>query len=163
LTTTFIQETDSLYLYPAGLHADNTPRIIHTILGSCVSVCLYDKVRKTGGINHYMLPLWNGNGLATPKFGNIAIERLIDNMIFNGSRNEHLAAKVFGGAAVLDSTLPSFHIGERNIEIAFEILRDRKIPIVAQSTGGRLGRKIVFNTHTGEVTQRYVKSSDHSL
>lgn len=153
-------DLDSIYLYPAGLVADNKPKIVHTILGSCVAVCLYDKTKKIGGINHYMLPYWNGNGLATPKYGNIAIEKLIDSMISLGSRKEHLIAKVFGGGAVIDTTHPSFNIGERNIMVAFELLKENRIPIVAKSTGGNLGRKIIYNTQSSEVIHRFVKSEE---
>jgi chemotaxis protein CheD len=151
---------DVIYLYPAALVVPDKPAFVHTILGSCVSVCLFDKVKKTGGINHFMLPLWNGDGLATPKFGNIAIEKLIEKMKLAGSKKEHLIAKVFGGGEVIEYSSKTFNIGLRNITIAFEILNELKIPVVSQSTGGKLGRKIIFNTHTGEVIHRYVKQSD---
>jgi chemotaxis protein CheD len=107
-------------------------------------------------MNHFMLPQWNGIGLATPKYGNIAIERLIENMISFGSRKENLIAKVFGGGAVLETSFAQFNIGERNISITFELLNEFKIPVISKSTGGKLGRKIIFNTFTGEVVQRYV-------
>jgi chemotaxis protein CheD len=152
------QAINTVYLYPSALIADNSPTVVHTILGSCVAVCLFDPIRKTGGINHFMLPLWNGSGLPTPKFGNIAIERLIENMISLGTMKEHLIAKVFGGGSVIETTHPSFNIGEKNISIAFNMLKDHQIPIVSHSTGGKLGRKLIFNTGTGEVVQRYVKS-----
>jgi chemotaxis protein CheD len=103
-----------------------------------------------------MLPQWNGVGLATPKYGNIAIDRLLENMISLGSRKEHLIAKVFGGGAVIETSYVQFNIGERNISIAFDALKEFRIPVVSQSTGGKLGRKIIFNTRSGEVVQRYV-------
>jgi chemotaxis protein CheD len=151
---------NTVYLYPAALIADREPMIIHTILGSCVSICLFDQVRKTGGMNHYMLPFWNGNGLATPKYGNIAIERLLESMVSIGSKKEHLVAKIFGGGSVIDTSSPSFNIGEKNIMVAYDLLRHFKIPIVSESTGGRFGRKIIFNTETGAVVQRFVKSGN---
>jgi chemotaxis protein CheD len=150
------QDIKTVFLYPAALIADNAPAAIHTILGSCIAVCLYDQIKKTGGMNHFMLPQWNGIGLATPKYGNIAIERLIENMISFGSRKENLIAKVFGGGAVLETSFAQFNIGERNISITFELLNEFKIPVISKSTGGKLGRKIIFNTFTGEVVQRYV-------
>ncbi len=75
----------SHYLYPASLFADKEPHVVTTILGSCVAVCLYDSVLNQGGINHYMLPLWTGQGLASPRYGNCAIDRLIERMIAGGS------------------------------------------------------------------------------
>ena len=158
MTVIVNQDISTVYLYPATLVAEKTQQIIHTILGSCVSVCLFDPVQKIGGINHYMLPYWNGDGLASPKFGNIAIIRLTEKMINLGSKKERLIAKVFGGGAVIDTSHPTFNIGEKNILIAFDILEELRIPIVSQSTGGKFGRKIIFNTSTGEVIQRYVKN-----
>lgn len=151
---------DSIYLYPANLVVPTPPVEVHTILGSCVAVCLYDKKNQIGGINHYMLPFWNGQGLPSPKYGNIAIEKLIDKLTHIGGEKAFFIAKVFGGGEVIQTMNNQFNIGQRNILVAEEILHEYKIPIVAQSTGGKLGRKIVFNTKTGEVVQRYVQSSN---
>lgn len=150
---------EDIYLYPAALIVPDKPSIIHTILGSCVSVCLFDRSKNFGGINHYMLPLWNGNGLASPKYGNIAIEKLYNNMLRKGAEHKNLIAKIFGGGEVLQTLNSHFNVGERNIILAHELLKKLKINIVAESTGGQLGRKIIFNTGTGEVNQRYVKST----
>ncbi len=64
------------YLYPAVLYASNKPYFIKTILGSCIAVCIWDNNLHIGRMCYYMLPYWNGNGLASPKYGNIAIEKL---------------------------------------------------------------------------------------
>jgi len=130
------------------------PLILNTVLGSCVAVCLWDSKNKIGGMNHYMLPYWNGNGLASPKYGNIAITRLINKMIALQGSPQNMLAKIFGGAKMLQEQSNVFDIGRRNIELAHEILSDQKIRIVAESTGGEKGRKIFFNTNTGEVFQR---------
>lgn len=145
------------FLYPAALFAPREPHIINTILGSCVAVVMWDPTMNIGGMAHYMLPLWNGEGLASPKYGNIAIERLLEKLNSYGSRRNNIKAKIFGGGEVIDNYEPYFYIGQRNIEIAREMLGDLNIPIVASSTGGKMGRKLIFNTYTGEVRQRYVK------
>ena len=157
------EDIESIYLYPAALIVPGKTAIVHTILGSCVAVCLWDSTLRTGGINHFMLPLWNGQGLASPKYGNIAIEKLFQKLISNGSTQKNLIAKVFGGGEVLENFSPHFNIGLRNIDIAHEILQQFRIPILAESTGGKLGRKITFNTGTGEVSQKYVKSSTNTF
>jgi chemotaxis protein CheD len=151
-----MNNSETKYIYSSGLFVSKNPVILNTILGSCISVCLWDSSRKTGGMNHYMLPLWNGNGLASPKYGNIAIEQLIRKMIMQGCAKESMVAKVFGGARMLQDQSQIFDIGKRNIALAQELLGEQKIRIVAQSTGGERGRKIFFNTHTGEVLQRYL-------
>ena len=104
-----------------------------------------------------MLPYWNGEGLASPKYGNIAIEKLLDKMYSFGSQKPNIIAKVFGGGEVIETKNPMFHIGERNIKLASEQLKELKIPVVSSSVGGKDGRKIIFYTENGEVKQRYVK------
>lgn len=148
------------YLYPATLCASQKPLIIHTILGSCVAVCLFDPILKFGGMNHFMLPLWNGNGLASPKFGNIAIDKLIDKLVSFGSMRNNLKAKVFGGSDILSQSKNMFNIGERNIEVAKKLLEDYKITISSSNVGGNKGRKICFNTYTGEVVMSWINTSN---
>lgn len=129
---------------------------ITTLLGSCVAVCLWDTKLHYGGINHYLMPFWNGNGLTSPKYGNIAIERLINNMMLMGCERRNLVAKVFGGASMLNSSENSFSIGSRNIEFQKEELKIYGIKTLASSLGGVLGRKIVFNTETGVIKMKYI-------
>lgn len=147
------------FLYPAELYVSKTPYQINTILGSCVAVCLFDPVTNIGGMNHYMLPYWNGQGLASPKYGNIAIEKLVDKLISLGCNKNNLKAKIFGGGEVIETQVVQFHIGLRNIEVAKQILEEKKIPIINSSVGGKLGRKIEFLTSTGEVRQKYVQKT----
>ncbi len=145
-----------LFLYPAALYAGREPTQIVTILGSCISVCLIDYNLQIGGINHFMLPLWNGHGLASPRYGNIAIKKLIEKMERLGSRRLNLKAKIFGGAEVLKSENISFNIGKRNIELAKSVLKEYNIPIISSSLGGKYGRKILFQSNTGQVRLKYV-------
>lgn len=149
-------ESKTHFLYPSTLFASKEPYLVNTILGSCVAVCLYDPVMKMGGINHYMLPLWNGVGLASPKYGNIAIERLFEKLVSMGCNQKNIIAKVFGGGEVIDTKISHFHIGERNIEVALITLKELKVRIAGQSVGGKLGRKIQFNTETGAVLQKMI-------
>ena len=141
------------YLYPSALHVPSSPCRVTTVLGSCVAVCLYDNEKKIGGINHYMLPLWNGEGLASPKFGNVAIEKLYQAMVQHKCKPENIVAKVFGGANQSQGLLD---VGGRNIQIAKDILRNLNIKIVAENTGGSVGRKLVFETHTGQVLMKFL-------
>ncbi|TVQ14702.1 MAG: chemotaxis protein CheD [Bacteroidetes bacterium] len=149
-------ELKTHFLYPSTLFFSREPYIVNTILGSCVSLCLYDPINRSGGINHYMLPFWNGEGLASPKYGNIAIEKLLEKMLQSGSKKNNLIAKVFGGGEVIDTQISQFHIGERNIEVAQRVLKDLNIRISGQSLGGKNGRKIQFNTETGAVLQKMI-------
>jgi len=146
------------FLYPSSLHVNKDPYVIKTILGSCVAVCIWDKKLKFGGMNHYMLPNWNGNDLASPKYGNIAIDKIIERMFYLGSEKKNLVAKIFGGGELLEAgTGNSMLIGERNIRVARLMLEERDIPIVASSTGGKRGRKILFFNDTGEVRHKFLE------
>lgn len=143
-------EVKKLYLRPGGLFCSPEPYIVTTVLGSCVSICLWDPDLKIGGVNHYMLPLWNGEGLPSPRYGNIAITKLIDRILKLGARKSKLKAKVFGGASFYQGT-SVINISERNIDLATHMLKEAGITVVAVDTGGDRGRKIIFNSQTGMV------------
>jgi len=144
-------------LYPADIFADKAPSIVNTVLGSCVSVCLYDPVLEMGTINHYILPNWNGVDEATMKYGNLSIVRILEELLISGSKFEHVVARVYGGAEVLRGMPTNFHIGSRNVQIAFAILNEFQIPVLSSDVGGTKGRKISFNTSTGEVEMDYIR------
>jgi len=147
-------------LYPSEIYVSRTPCIVSTVLGSCVSVCLHDHVLKYGAINHYILPQWNGYDLATMKYGRISIIQILEELLKFGSQYENLTAKVFGGAEVLTGISSSFHIGKRNIEIALDTLNELRIPVLFTDVGGNKGRKIFFNTSTGEVEYEFIRTRE---
>lgn len=150
---------NSTFIHVGQIHIDTAPLSISTVLGSCVAVCLYDRRIGIGGMNHYLLPFWNGNGLQSQKFGNISIPKLIENMLENGSKPSTIEAKIFGGASI-SITSNSMMIGEKNILVAREILKEYKINIVAEDVGGQDGRKIQFNLEHGKVLLKYTTKSD---
>jgi chemotaxis protein CheD len=133
--------------------------IITTVLGSCISVCLWDSVFGIGGMNHYMLALWNGEGLPSPRYGNVAIPKLIEKMIGAGAAKNNLRAKVFGGAEVLSSMRNSeMKVGPQNIILAEDLLAKERIPVISSDVGGYGGRRIQFNTKTGTVMLKRLSS-----
>jgi chemotaxis protein CheD len=147
------------FLYTGSIFARREGHIVVTVLGSCVSVCLWDPLLRIGGINHYVMPLWNGEGLPSPKYGNIAITKLIEKMCLLGSRKSSLKAKIFGGASSNSNSKGLFNVSERNIILAWDILRDEGIPIISSNVGGNLGRKIIFDTEDGRVLVKKINSS----
>jgi chemotaxis protein CheD len=144
-------DTPKHFLNPCMVFVHREEHLVSTVLGSCVSVCLWDGRMTCGGMNHFMLPLWNGDGLPTPKYGNIAIDILFRRMLDLGCAKERLVAKVFGGSTILKTGAGLYPVGERNVSIAEELLRQQAIPIIAADTGGVQGRKILFNTRSGVV------------
>ncbi len=144
------------YLHPSTILISKDPQWVTTVLGSCVSVCMFDKKQCIGGINHFMLPYWNGEGLESPRYGNVAIFQLYQKMLEFGVKKEDIVCKIFGGAEVLGEQSSVFNVGQRNIEVARKKTLEMGIPVVSSSTGGKQGRKIHFNTGTGEVLQKYL-------
>jgi chemotaxis protein CheD len=110
-------------------------------------------------MNHFMLPLWNGEGLASPKYGNIANEKLLEKMLSLGSKQANLRAKIFGGGEVIESSIQQFKIGERNAALIMEFIEEYRIQVLGKSLGGKLGRKIIFNSQTGEVLHKFIEKT----
>jgi chemotaxis protein CheD len=153
--------TNSTFIHVGQIHIDIAPKSISTVLGSCVAVCLYDTTRGIGGMNHYLLPFWNGNGLQTPKFGNIAIPKLIETMIEKGAHPNRMKAKIFGGALMNTTDVSNMMmIGEKNIMVARKILQEYSIEIVAEDIGGKNGRKIQFNLEQGKILLKYASNQN---
>ena len=157
IKVTMEEELGKHYLYPSALFAEKKPFMVDTVLGSCVAVCLFDQKLNIGGINHYMLPFWNGNGLASPKYGNIATEKLVEKMLKNGATIQNMVAKVFGGANQMNTSL---RIGDQNIEVARQTLANYGIKIIAENVGGGVGRKLRYNTSTGQVMMKFLTKSE---
>ena len=143
-------ERATAYLHPGQLFVSADNYAVTTILGSCVAVCLWDTVTKIGGINHFLLPSFSGEGIASPRFGNIAIKELLDQLAQLGSQKHNLLAKMFGGACVLEAFRQrQNHLGMKNIEVARDLLESESIPLVGHDVGGERGRKLIFHTDDG--------------
>jgi chemotaxis protein CheD len=123
--------------------------VISSVLGSCVSVCLYDRKRKTGGMNHFQLPYVREKHLATARYGNVATLTLVRMMINEGSKRKNLEAQVFGGSH--NPEVSAKNVGKENVRVAKKILAREQVRIVSEDVGGEIGRKVVFNTDTNEI------------
>jgi len=106
------------------------------------------------------MPWWNGRDMASPKYGDIAIRRLVEKMETLGSDKSNLVAKVFGGAYLHAIGEVGHRIGDQNIATAEKLLRDYGIEIIGRNTGGENGRRIVFHSHTNQVFMKYLGRSD---
>lgn len=126
-----------------------------TVLGSCVAACLRDPLVGVGGMNHFMLPVrpdqHNAPLSAATRYGNHAMECLINEILRLGGRRPNLEAKVFGGARVLAIRSD---IGRRNVEFVHAYLELEGVPVVAQDVGGQHPRKVIFFPRDGKVRVR---------
>lgn len=119
-------------------------------LGSCVAICLYDEIKKKGGTIHILLPF--GDDKTKPFFyANLGIAEALEKCIKFGMRKERIWAKIVGGACVFTHADEKKSIGMKNILEARKWLSIYKIPIIAEDTGGRFGRNLIFDLETGEV------------
>ncbi|MDY7228299.1 GAF domain-containing protein [Hyalangium rubrum] len=139
-----------VFLHPGEIFVSRNPSEVTTILGSCVAVCLWDPHLHIGGLNHFLLPSAPGASGAAGRFGDTAIPALVSELERLGSQRQHLRAKVFGGAAV-GGIAPGGKagLGQRNAELARQLLGELGISLVAEDLGGTTGRKLRFRTDDG--------------
>jgi chemotaxis protein CheD len=126
--------------------------LIVTVLGSCVSACIRDRMTGLGGMNHFMLPDGGDSGpvSASMRYGGYAMEVLINDLLKAGARREHLEAKVFGGGAVLRG-FTAMNVGERNAAFVTSFLKTERIPVLAEDLNDVYPRKVYFFPRTGKV------------
>ena len=137
------------FLKPGFIYVSAKPTVISTVVGSCIVVCVFDRKQKIGGMNHFQYPVIRSSKQATARYGNVAVSALINLMINEGSKYEHLEAQILGGAYHPD--ISDKNVGFENIKIAKKVLSKKKIRIVSEDVGGEKGRKIIFNTNTNEI------------
>jgi two-component system, chemotaxis family, protein-glutamate methylesterase/glutaminase len=159
---------EKVFLLPGEAAWTRTPKEIATLLGSCVAVCLHDRHAKAGGMNHYMLPSPGPGGamrMAPGKYGDQAIDALIEVACRSGSRKGSLIASLFGGGSVVGhleslQEMAEESIGGKNIEVARIKLREHGIPVDREDVGGRFGRKIYMDAAKNTFTVRRILPSE---
>ncbi len=135
------------------IHATYEPMWISTLLGSCVSACLYDERMKIGGMNHFMLPLGSAEAVCA-SYGVHAMEMLINSLMKLGADRRRMKAKLFGGGAVIRTSDSRWNVGNKNVEFAKSFLEAEKIPLVASHTGGMHAMHIRFHTSSAKAIVR---------
>ncbi len=146
---------NKITIYIGGYHVSKQPSIVKTVLGSCISCCLYESSLKFGGMNHFMLPEVKDASIDdynSTKYGIFAMEVLVNEIIKLGGKKSHMTAKIFGGGHVLSSMKTNMiNVADKNIRFAEEFLRTEKIPIVSKDIGGTSPRKVFFATGENRV------------
>lgn len=144
-------------IYPGGFYISNNPTIISTVLGSCVSICFYVKNKGIGAMCHCVLPEGKPDTPAERfRFVKTTIQEMLDLMRDKGVNKTEIQAMLFGGARTLAEH--NYAVGIRNVAMAQKMLKKNNIPIIAENTGGIIGRKVHFNTKTGEIFLRKINS-----
>ena len=152
-------------ILPGECYVSASGEMIVTVLGSCVSACIRDKVLGVGGMNHFMLPVKKSDKMITRHsivnaelcYGNWAMEYLINAILKCGGRRDRLEVKVFGGGRVLTS-LSNIDIGRRNVEFVMEYLQRDGLSVCAQDIGSDYPRKILYFPDTGAVKLKKLRT-----
>ncbi len=152
-------------IMPGQFYVTNQPEMIVTVLGSCISACVRDSEQGIGGMNHFMLPVTSGNKLQirsegivseAMRYGNYAMEHLINTIINYGGKRKNLEVKVFGGGKIIESL---GGIGQRNIDFILDYIDTEALRLVSQDLGDIYPRKIHYFPSTGRVRVKKIKTS----
>lgn len=156
------------YVLPGEFYSSRDDIVISTLLGSCISVVLYDLSVPVGGLNHFMLPVSRspkGDEEADrAKYGVNAMELLVNDILKKGGEKRRLRAKVFGGSTVISlGKEAAINVPKMNIEFVFWHLDVERIPVDAYSVGGTLARRILLFPKTARVLMRFSGSESSVL
>jgi len=152
-------------ILPGEFYLSSADLLIATTLGSCVSACIWDEQKGIGGMNHFMLPItdkdetnvsWgNEQKISTAtRYGNFAMEHLINGLLKYGANKESLKVKIFGGAKVIGYMTD---VGERNIAFVRQYLRDEQLQVVSEDLGEHYPRKLLFEPTSGKVLMKKLR------
>lgn len=157
-------------ILPGEFYVSVSGELITTVLGSCVSACIRDRKTGIGGMNHFMLPTdtrqnpnsWNDTPVnMQTRYGNIAMERLINIILASGGKRINLEIKLFGGGKVLQIETD---IGGKNINFVKQYLITEGLKIAAEDVGGIYPRKVLYYPKTGRVrVKKLIKLHNETL
>ncbi len=149
-------------ILPGEYYVTKANEIITTVLGSCISACIHDLTAGIGGMNHFMLPVSSDGGWkgaedplsAANRYGNYAMEHMINEILKHGGTRENLEIKVFGGGQMMSKFT---HIGEKNIRFIHLYIENERLRLGGEDVGGVLARKVVYFPATGLVRIKKLK------
>ena len=128
-----------------------------TLLGSCVAIMFYDKNKKVKGMNHFLLPATE-NSNEDMKYGLYSVEAMLNEMYKLGCKKENMAAKISGGADIMNMSSMSKSIGHRNVEFAHTFCKSEGFRILSDHTRGNEGRVILI----GNRFETFIKNVDNN-
>jgi chemotaxis protein CheD len=153
-------DCDAAKILPGEFYFTGKDMLIVTVLGSCVSACIRDRVTGVGGMNHFMLPDGGADTdnpvSASMRYGTYAMEVLINELLKAGAKRENMEAKVFGGGNVLRG-FTAINVGERNAKFVLDYLRAERMRVIAEDLNDIYPRKVYFFPKTGKVLVKKLK------
>lgn len=150
-------------ILPGEYYVTGQDEVITTVLGSCISACVHDSATGIGGMNHFMLPVgddkssgWSGTDANTSnRYGNFAMESLINDLMKMGGDRSRFTVKIFGGGKILESMTD---VGSRNIDFVRSYLRSEGFRIDSEDVGDKFPRKVNYYPATGKVRVKKLRA-----
>ena len=147
--------SEAVKVLPGEFFVHQEDVLITTTLGSCIAACIWDRERRVGGMNHFMLPdsgagdSGKAGASSGGRYGSYAMELLINELIKRGASRMTMEAKIFGGGAVIGG-MQSTNVGERNTRFVTDYLNTERIPIVSRDVMDIYPRKVCFLPRSGK-------------
>lgn len=138
--------SEAVKVLPGEFFVHDEDILIMTTLGSCIAACIWDRDRRVGGMNHFMLPEGSGD---SGRYGSFAMDLLIGELVKRGANRGTMEAKVFGGGAVLEG-MNTINVGQRNTAFVLDYLRTERIPVVSKDVMEIYPRKVCFLPASGK-------------
>ena len=145
-------------MLPGEFFVHDEDILIMTTLGSCIAACLWDREKRVGGMNHFLLPE-GGGGADSGRYGSFAMDLLIGEMVKRGATRATMEAKVFGGGAVI-SGMSTINVGERNTTFVLDYLRTERISVVSKDVLDIHPRKVCYLPHSGKAMVKRLASAN---
>jgi chemotaxis protein CheD len=133
--------------------------LVMTTLGSCIAACIWDRDKRIGGMNHFLLPDTGGGGGDSGRYGSYAMDLLIGELIKRGATRGGMEAKIFGGGAVI-SGMNTINVGERNTAFVLDYLRTERISVVSKDVLDIYPRKVCFLPQSGKAMVKRLASAN---
>ena len=152
-------KNDAVKVLPGEFFVHDEDVAIMTTLGSCIAACLWDRERKVGGMNHFLLAEPSSSSAdrfgASARYGAFAMEQLINKVLTRGTgKKTNLEIKVFGGG-LINTALTD--VGAKNIAFVREFLSNEGYTIAGEDVGGMFARRVMFKPYSGKA---FVKRLD---
>jgi chemotaxis protein CheD len=150
-------------ILPGEYYVTHENELITTVLGSCISACIRDRESGIGGMNHFMLPETNaskfkrgGEALVdnANRYGNYAMEHLINTILSNGGKRKNLEVKVFGGGKIIPTLTD---VGTKNIDFVLDYIDQEGLKLLSQDLGDIYPRKVIYFPQTGKVGMKKIQ------
>ncbi|MDO9072247.1 MAG: chemoreceptor glutamine deamidase CheD [Rubrivivax sp.] len=150
---------DAVKVLPGEFFVHDEDILVMTTLGSCIAACIWDREKRVGGMNHFLLPDGGSGSADSGRYGNFAMDLLIGELVKRGATRATMEAKVFGGGAVI-SGMNSINVGERNTSFVLDYLRTERITVVSKDVMDIYPRKVCYLPASGKAMVKRLASAN---